>query len=239
MSVPRQCFNIVRGKVLRATALDDCCSIATESPPAYEVVVTEGVISVELTAEIEAGETIRDRNWSGALCAVDRSPDQFLYWNVTMTFCDVDPALISLLTGNPMELDTAGDAVGFRTTEGGSLANTAIEMWSGTTPTNCGPGADASYGYTLLPCVSGGRMGDFSLNNGRADFVIDGGFTKSGEGWGSGPYDVVDVSGSPAPLETAMQQGEHHMLRKTTIAPPAADCIGYTLEEAGGTRPSP
>lgn len=237
MPVPSQCFNVVRGKVLRATALDDCCSVAVDSPPACEVVVTDGLISVALTAEVEAGETIRDRNWAGNLCVVDRSPDQFLYWNVEITFCQVDPALISLLTGLPLELDDGGDAVGFRTREGGSLNNVALEMWSGTTPTDCA-GAGATYGYTLLPCVSGGRMGDFTLENGRADFVVSGAFTKSGEGWGVGPYDVIDVAGNPSPLQTAIQSGEHHMLRRTTVAPPAADCTCYSLEEAGGTRPT-
>lgn len=237
MSVPTQCFNVVRGKVLRATILDDCCSINVDSPPACEVVVSEGLISVALTAEIETGETIRDRNWAGALCVVDRSPDQFLYWNVEVTFCSVDPALISLMTGNPLEIDDAGDLVGFRTREGGSLNNVAIEMWSGTSPTDCA-GGSAAYGYTLLPCVSGGRMGDFTLQNGRADFVVSGAFTKSGEGWGVGPYDVVEVGGVPAPLETAIQQGEHHLLRRTSVAPPTADCNCLTLEEAGGTRPT-
>jgi hypothetical protein len=200
------------------------------------VVVTRGVISVALTAEVEAGETIRDRNWAGELCVVDRSPDQFLFWNVEMTFCDVNPALIALLTGNPVELDSGGDIVGFRTTEGGLTGNVALELWSGINPTNCAPGAAASYGYTLLPCLSGGRMGDFTLENGRADLVISGAFTKSGEGWGEGPYDVV---GDPAgPLETAIQQGEHHLLRRTEVAPPEDECTGFTLEEAGGTRPT-
>lgn len=237
MAVPSQCFNVVRGKVLRATALDDCCSVAVDSPPACEVVVTDGLISVALTAEIEAGETIRDRNWAGNLCVVDRSPDQFLYWNVEITFCSVDPALISLLTGLPLELDDGGDAVGFRTREGGTTNNVAIEMWSGTTPTDCA-GAGATYGYTLLPCVSGSRMGDFTIENGRADFVVSGGYTKSGEGWGVGPYDAIDVGGTPSPLETAIQQGEHHLLRRTTVAPPASDCTCSSIEEAGGTRPT-
>lgn len=240
MPTPAQCFNVVRGRSMRVTALDDCCAVNIDSPPAVEVVVTEGLISVALTAEIEAGESIRDRNWAGALCVVDRSPDQFLYWNVEITMCGVEPAVISLLTGSPLELDQAGDLVGFRTAEGGSIANAAIELWSGTTPTNCAPGVGADYGYTLLPCVSGGRMGDFTIQNGRADIVLSGAFTKSGEGWGSGPYDVIDADGlgTPGPLETAIQQGEHHLLRKTNIAPPAAVCEGMTLEEAGGTRPT-
>lgn len=239
MSVPSSCFNIVRGRVLRATLLDDCCSVTPDSPPAYEVVVTKGVISVALTAEVEAGESIRDRNWAGELCVVDRSPDQFLFWNVELTFCDVNPALIALLTGNPVELDSSGDIVGFRTTEGGLTGNVALELWSGISPANCAPGQAASYGYTLLPCVSGGRMGDFTLENGRADLVISGAFTKSGEGWGSGPYDVVSVADVPSPLETAIQSGEHHLLRRVDVAPPADECTGFTVEEAGGTRPVP
>jgi hypothetical protein len=201
------------------------------------VIVTDGLISVAMTAEIEAGETIRDRNWAGALCAVDRTPDEFLYWNLELTFCNVNPSLVSLLTGSPQEMDGT-DVVGFRTKEGAVVQNVAIEMWTGTTPVVCAPGEDPVVGYTLLPCVTAGRIGDMTLQNGRADFVVSGAYTKSGQGWGEGPYDVIDVAGVPSPLAVPMAEGEHHLLRTTTVPPPAADCDCQTLTEAGGTRPA-
>lgn len=237
MAVPAQCFNIVRGKVMRVTSLDECCSIHQGSPPACEVAVTDGLISAALTAEVEEGEEIRDRNWTGALCVVDRSPDEFVRWGVEITFCGVDPAIITLLTGNPVELDDAGDLVGFRTAQGTLNNRIAVELWSGISPTDCGPEAVPKFGYTLLPCLVGGRMGDLTIENARADFVVSGMFTQSGSGWASGPYDVVTVSGVPAPLEVPIQAGEHHLLRLTDVPPPAADCGCMTLEEAGGTRP--
>lgn len=238
MAIPSKCFNIVRGKVLRVTALDDCCAVHITSPPACEVVVTDGVISVAMTAEIEAGEEIRDRNWAGRLCVVDRTPDEFIRWSLEMTFCNVDPTLISLLTGNPLEMDGA-TAVGFRTREGSVEGNVAIEMWSGTTPVECAPGIVPTYGYTLLPCVFGGRMGDLTIENGRADFVVGGAFTKSGAGWDKGPYNVIaNPPGADGPLDVAIQVGEHHLLRTTSVAPPVAACSCKTLTEAGGTRPT-
>jgi len=237
MPVPSQCFNIVRGRVMRVTYLDECGEIPLigDPPPSCEVVVSDGLISVAMTAEIEAGETIRDRNWAGALCTTDRTPDEFLYWNVEITFCQVDPALISLLTGAPMELDGT-DAVGFRTREGSEDTHVAIEMWTGTTPVVCAPGEDPTLGYTLLPHVMGGRVGDLTIENGRADFVVGGAYTKCGQGWGVGPYDVI---GDPAgPLDVAIAEGEHHLLRTTTVAAPSADCDCLSLEGAGGTRPT-
>lgn len=234
MAVPSSPFNIVRGRVMRVTLLDDCCSVYEDSPPACEVVVSDGIISAAMTAEIEAGESIRDRNWAGALCAVDRTPDSFLFWNLEITFCNVNPALISLMTGSPLELD-GSTAVGFRTVEGQSTQNVAIEFWTGTTPVACAPGEDPTLGYHLFPCVSGGRVGDYTVENGRADFIVSGAFTKSGSGWGVGPYDVID--NPAAPLDVAIQDDEHSLLRTTTVAAPTADPDCMTLEEAGGTRP--
>jgi len=237
MSVPTNCFNIVRGKVMRVTALDECGAVIVGSPPAVEVAVTDGLISAALTAEVEEGEEIRDRNWSGALCVVDRSPDEFVRWTVEITFCNVDPTVISLLTGNPTELDDGMNVVGFRSRAGTIETKVAIELWSGVSPQDCGSGAQ-SYGYTLLPYLTGGRLGDLTIANGRADFVVSGMFTQSGSGWGVGPYDVITSAGLPAPLDVGIQPDEHHLLRLTDVAPPSPACEGMTLEEAGGTRPT-
>jgi hypothetical protein len=240
MPVATQCFNIVRGKVMRVTALDECCSIHVGSPPACEVAVSDGLISVAMTAEIEAGEEIRDRNWAGALCVVDRSPDEFVRWTLEFTFCQVDPSMVTLLTGAPVELGGVGglEAVGFRSRQGRIETKAAVELWSGTSPVECGPGETPSYGYTLLPCVVGGAIGDLTIENGRADFTVSGAFTQGGGGWGVGPYDVISTGGLPSPLADPMQTDEHHLLRLTDVAPPEAACECLSLEEAGGTRPT-
>lgn len=238
MPVPTQCFNIVRGRVMRVTALDECCSIFAEvDAPGCEVAVTDGIISAAMTAEIEDGESIRDRNWAGRLCVVDRSPDEFLYWNLEITFCQVDPSVVGLLTGLPLEMDDdTGQVVGFRSVEGALVTNAAIEMWSGISPVDCAAG-EVTLGYSVFPCVTGGRLGDLTIENGRADFIISGAYTKSGAGWGSGPYDVVMDSYAPAPLPVPFTAGQHHLLRTTSVPAPEADCECMTLEEAGGTRP--
>jgi hypothetical protein len=248
MSVPTKCFNIVRGRTIRVTSLDECCAVWPDelTAPEAEVAVTDGLISVALTAQIETGEEINDRNWSGALCLTDRSPDEFVRWNLEVTFCNVDPSVISIMSGAPVELDnsTPPNVVGFRTREGAVSSRFALEAWTGVSAAaaDCGPGVDPSYGYTLLPCVIAGRMGDLTLENGRADFVITGAFTQSGAGWGAGPYDVVMAGAAPgaaAPLPVPMASGEHHLLRLTTVPPPEPPdpCEAMTLEEAGGTRP--
>lgn len=237
MPVPTKCFNIVRGKVLRATALDECGQIYVGSPPAAEVVVSDGVISVALTAEIEEGDEIRDRNWNGRMCVSDKAPNEFVRWTVEATFCNVDANLVSLMTGLPVELDDESEVVGFRTRSGVIESKLALEMWSGVTPVDCGPGATVTYGYTLLPFLTGGTMGDLTVENGRADFVVNGAYTQDGAGWGVGPYDVVLAGGVPAPLAVPIQTTEHHLLRLTNVPPPDAACEALTLEEAGGTRP--
>lgn len=238
MPVPTVCYNIVRGKVMRVTSLDECGAIYVGSPPACEVVVTDGLISAGLTSEIETGEEIRDRNWAGVMCVTDKQPDELIRVTAEITFCQVDPSLVSLMTGSAVELDDDNNVVGFRAETGPITAKLAMELWSGTSPVNCGPGAEQSYGYTLLPFLTGGNVGDITIENGRADFVVTGLFTQNGGSWGVGPYDVVTVGGNPSPLEVAMSTTQPYLMRLTDVAPPEAACECLSLEEAGGTRPT-
>jgi hypothetical protein len=240
MATVSKCLTIVRGRTLRVTALDECGRVYSEAgtPPACEVVVTDGIVSVAVNGEYEAGDDIRDKNWAGVIAVEDRSLDQFVRYSLTATFLKVDPALVSLITGLPVELDADSEIAGFRTRAGVTAGNVAIEFWTGVSPIDCGA-LDVPYGYTLFPWVRGGRLGNLTIQNGRADFVIEGMFSGGGGGWGVGPYDVVlDGLDAPAPLAVAMAAEDHHLFRETRVAPPAAACTCYSLTEAGGTRPA-
>ena len=49
------------------------------------------------------------------------------------------------------------------------------------------PNAGGSFGYTLLPFIGGGVLGDFTIENGAVTFVLQNAATKDGTGWGVGP----------------------------------------------------
>lgn len=207
-------FPIIRGKRLRATLLnDDGTPVASATPAA--VVVTSGFITVSLSPVVESGDTFRKKNANGDFCVNERSPDQWSNDDVELTLCDVDPELVTLLTGQPLELDADSEPVGFRQREGSEERKVALEVWTGT-----GSGR-SDYGYLLLPRVTGAQIGGLTIENGAADVTVKG-YTESGQGWGVGPHDVVpDGTGAASPLGTAIVEGEHRLLRTTTIAPPA------------------
>jgi hypothetical protein len=210
-------FPVVRGKRARFTQLDECGNLAENGL----YVVTAGFISIGLAAETETGDDIVLKNANGDLCVSDKSQDQFKRWNLTMSFCEVDPCSLSLTSNTVLEEDWDNDPVGVRGYQGANPARFALEVWTGVPGADCVPGEATQYGYLLLPFVVPGVLADFTIENGAATFGI-GGFTRGAGGWGKGPWDVVpaDAQNTPGPLTTDLTDIQHHLLRRTTVAPP-------------------
>ena len=219
-----KCFTVVRGKRLRVTRLDEC-----GNPPAGStedaLVVTKGFVTVELSAVVAEGTDIEQMNADGDLCVSDRSRDQFRRWDLSIELCEVDPSILSMLTNVVLEEDWEGNVVGVRQPEGASVDTFGLELWTGVPGTDCLPGEPTTYGYLLLPTVVPGSLGDITVENGATTFSVSG-HTKGSSGWGVGPYDVVptDAENTPGRLDTPIGQGEHLVLRTTTIAPPDVEC---------------
>lgn len=189
------------------------------------VISTEGFISVAMTANIVAGEALSVTNASGRICVQDTPTPKFLNYSLEISFCGVNPELITMLTGQPVVLNADGDAVvGFRMNSqiDVDLVGFALELWSSVPVAVCDDTGSASYGYILLPFIKGGTLGDFTVENGVVNFTLSGAATKDGSGWGVGPYNVVrDASDIAAPLVSAITEGDHMNLEITTVAPPS------------------
>jgi hypothetical protein len=214
-------FPLVRGRKLRVTRLDAC------GRPVYgpcSVIVTEGFISVALTANTNEGDTITVTNANGKTCIQDVPCPEFNGYGVEVTFCNVDPALFALMSGQDPVVDANGDTVGFRmsTDADGCASGYALELWAGVPGAACStdPNAAGSFGYILLPFVMGGVLGDFTIENAAINFVLTGGQTKDGSGWGIGPYDVVGDPGTPTPLDLPIGPGDALHVQYTEVAPP-------------------
>lgn len=221
--MPNKCFPLVRGRVMRATRLTSCGAV---QPHAASAIVSDGFVSVALTANIEEGETITVVNAAGKNCVNDQGAARHLGYGVAITFCNVDPELYAMLTGQSVVLNTAGEAIGFRVNTGvdPASANFALEVWSNVPGVACSGGA-TGYGYTLLPFISGGVLGDFTIENGAVTFTLTNAATKDGTAWGVGPYQVADGAGGiPATLATALDSKDHLHVQYTTQAPPTAAC---------------
>jgi hypothetical protein len=220
------CYTLWNIPTVRVTALNSCGVPVT----GCSTVVTDGIISIEMTMEYEDRQEFFVKNGDGRFC-VRRTDKPILKWiNIVGTFCNVDPELVNLMTGDPLYMDDAAEptAIGYSTDEDTTAtANFALEAWSRIASDVPGTGGE-EWGYTLLPWVIEGTVGDVTLENGAANFVVNA-RTNSGTGWGLGPY-FVDYSDNPAGsttpvrLLTPMLTSQHRRMFITRLAPPDAAC---------------
>src|SRR5262245_18705348 len=207
-------FPLVRGRRMRVTRVGRCCDPLVGDD---NQVVTDGFVSVALTANITTPEEITVTNANGQTCVRDPGCPEFNGYGVEITFCDVDPCLFSLVTGQPVVLDAAGEAIGFRMNSDIDICGQgfALEVWMGVPGVACGEveeGSDPS-GYLLLPCLQAGVIGDFTIENAAVNFTITGASTKDGNGWGTGPY-------ADTQLVDPLDANDHLYVAFTTTAPP-------------------
>lgn len=219
-------FTPLFGKKIRVTRLDEC---GNPPEPGTEdaQVVTDGFISVQLSAEVESGNEIITRKADGSLCVNERMADAFKRFTIVLTFCDVEPCLWSIVTNaTPYEVED-GLINGFTIPEGDIDTKFALELWTGLSGAACEPGVEEASGYLLLPFVNAGTIGDLTVDGENAiEFTVNGAFTKGGNNWGVGPYDDVygvddgDGNITAGPLPTPLDPLDHLLLMETNIAPP-------------------
>lgn len=227
--MPTKCYAQVRGRVIRVTRLDAC---GNPDPGASAVVVSKRISSVSIDEVTEEGTNIRERNFGDELCVVDDSFTSILGYTADIALCGVDPDLVSLLTGQPVVKNAAGDVVGFDATTDVDLDGFgfALEVWSKIAGSACDVSGNRQWGYTVFPFLKGGRLGGFSFENGQVQFTITGAQTRDGNGWGAGPYDVDrDIANAPSPLTTALGENTHYRNVLVSLDPPAASCGAFSL----------
>jgi hypothetical protein len=222
-----KCFSLVRGRVMRVTKLDGCG--APIADPCASI-TSDGFVSVGFTANVDEGEEISITNASGKVCVRDTPCPTFTGYSVEIAFCQVNPELMAIVTGQApvYDVEQANLATGFRVNSEVSGCDTgfALEVWSNVPGVQCEPGGGAgAYGYLLVPFLQGGVFGDFTIENDAVTFTVTGAATKTGSGWGVGPYAVVAGTGGAAQeLAQPIEKGDHLHVQLTTIAPPEPSC---------------
>lgn len=220
-----RCGSYVRGRMLRATRLDSCGRVVYGPD---SVVTSKGFVSVAYTANIDEGEEINVPDASGERCIYVPANPSLLGYTVEITFCNVDPDLFALMTGQRVVTDAFGVVVGFTMDTAVSSQDQAfaLEVWAGAPSTaGCENGAEGNFGYILLPFLQGGVVGDFTIENAEVAFTISNAATKDGNAWGVGPYDVVlDAMSAPSPLLAPLTTTDHLLFIQTGVAPPEALC---------------
>lgn len=219
-----RCFTPVLGKRIRVVALDSCGNVPA-SGTADSMVTTNGFVTVTLSAEVEDGAEIITKKADGSLCVNEKNANSFKRFTVEVEFCGVDPGLLSLTTNAEVYENYASEANGIVVPEGTIDKKFSFELWTGLSGAACDPNVEEASGYLLLPFVNAGTLGNIEVNGENSvTFSMTGAYTKGGNAWGVGPFDVLDDTGSAAPLPTALDPLDHLLLVETGIAPPPSVC---------------
>jgi len=210
---------------MRVTRLDGCGH--TVLGPDSQI-TSDGFISVALTANTDEGTSISVTNAAGRVCILDEPCPTFTGYGVEVEFCGVDPALIQMMTGQPIVTNAAGDtSTGFRMNSAVDACDSgfALEVWSSVPAAACEPGQGAAYGYFLIPFLRGGVLGDFTIGNDAVNFTVTGANSKEGSGWDVGPYDVTrDTNNLPGPLNEPIDTSDHLHVELVNVDPPEPTC---------------
>lgn len=225
-----KCLSLVKGRRIRVTRLDGC------GRPIYgddSQVTSKGFISVSFTANTSDSDEINVTNAAGETCVFEAAVTSLTGYGLEIAFCQVDPELFSLVTGQPVVLGCDGNTVvGFDvdTKIGLENSNFALELWAGSPAGDaCSTeGAQGSFGYLLLPYLKGGILGDFTVENDAVTFTLTGANTAEGNSWGVGPYDDIMLDGgspaAPGPMCTPVSTSVALRTMIVDLAPPADAC---------------
>ncbi|MCF8610060.1 hypothetical protein L5G28_07775 [Gordonia sp. HY285] len=217
--MPNSTWPSIHAKKMRLTKLDGCGQPITTAGN-KSMLVTKGIVKVSLTAEYEDGEDTVKKDGNGDICVQHKDPDQLKYMAPEIEFCGVDPEAWAMITGQDVVTDGAANAVGIALGSQPIEANFALELWTDVPGAACGASGFQPFGYWLIPFIGSGRLGDVELSVSAAEFTLSA-QTKPGNGWASGPYNVVrDETDVAVPLLTGLKSSHHIWFQQTTVAPP-------------------
>lgn len=206
----------VRGKRMRLTRLS--ASLAPVVGPATTG-VSDGFVTVKITPQYDDGDAIQQKNANGDYCVNETADPVLTGVEAEIAFCGVNADYLSMLTGFSSVVDFEAAAVGLRLSGGVPLTNYALEVWTGVASNG------AAWGYLLLPALGGGKISEFTVQNGTTDFTVTS-KSKEGSQWGTGPGTYLPIGtgaqgATPGKLLTAIGARDYVHLERVTIAPPA------------------
>lgn len=228
-----RCVSGVKACRLRITRLDACGAPVVG---AKSVVTSKGFISVVSTPDIDTGQEYLVKTACGDLCINEKDPDRFKRLTLALKFCLMDFAAAEVMTGNRVQVDGSGNAVGFTVGENVDHDQRwSLELWQKIAGQACDIGGVPEWMYWGWANLGMGTLGNFTFDNNAFEFDVDG-VTSRGVGadvWGAtnrGPFDVL------LPSE-ALLPGEHMSSTVTVVQPPDNIC-GYQAYGVVATAPN-
>lgn len=206
----------IKGKVVRLTRLDECGDPVIGS---CSTLVSECFVSVTLSGEVEAGDEYLQKSAWGDLCINDKDPDIIKWVNVSVTFAEINPDALDILTGADPVVD-GGNTIGAAWSPTSFDGAWGLEVWTKFTGEPCT--GQPNWGYFVVPFVRNGRIdGDLTIENGVMTISVVGqGFAATN--WGDSPY-------AQNPFIETFPSGAMFGMVVTDVQPPSdtAGCVPY------------
>lgn len=213
----------LRGRAMRVTRTDNCGRVVYG---VYNQAVSEGIVNTTFTPRTVDTDEINVPNFAGDRCVYEASTTTLAGYDVEIEFCAVDFEMFEIITKQTLVFNAFGNVSGIEADTKISLDEEgfALETWIGAQGSDIclNPNARGEWGYTLLPRVHGGIIGDISIANDAINFTITGAGTREGNFWGTGPY-AVELSNA----------GTNEVQRATITGTPTGGT--FTLTYSGQT----
>lgn len=190
------CMSSIHACAIRVARLE---SDGVPLPGANNLYVSDGIIELSFTPEVEAGDEVTVKNGCGAVCVSHRNDEIIKWWNVELTICRPDPELQELLTGGAVLTD--GGAVGYQPPALNTVSapnGISVEVWSHRLDDGGDYDPTFPYFHWAFPKIKGLHFGARRLFNGALENPFTGGRALENSNWFDGPGNDWNVDSSRA-----------------------------------------
>lgn len=222
--MPSTCFTPIKAEVARVVKLDVCGNPVTGASSA--VAVFDGFTQISPSPEYEEGEEFLTKKANGQPCVNQKDPNFLKRVGLDITFCNIDPDVIAMLTGEDL-IVTGGPATGTGVAfgEGLLLARFSLEVWQPLAGTVCSLTGQQQFAYWAFPNVGNAQVGDWTIENAPTEFQISANTEKMGTLWGRGPGTGTKYIGTAPTAASAT----HFLFNVVALPPPTASCGAVLL----------
>lgn len=204
----------IKAKAMRIIKLDECGVPVSGAGSA--VIVTKGFISVAMAHQYQDGTEYIQQDITGDLCVNEMDDPAYKRSDLTITWCQICPDVISVATGE--DLLTTGSATGTGNAFGEGLitARYSMELWTPMAGAGaCDESGNQKFFYWAWPHIGGTKVGDSTFEMAPYQYT----FTSSTKA--RSPLWQQRV-GASAWLDSNVIGTKRHYLYNITTTPPPA-----------------
>ncbi|WP_086729468.1 hypothetical protein [Streptomyces carpinensis] len=213
--------------VVRVTRVDQCGRPVCGEDNGFTF---DCLASISLSPDTDEGDDLQYKAANGKVCGFRKGCTTLNSFGVEINFFSVSPEFLEITTGNPVVYGFDGQPIGYDDCSIACKTGFALEFWAEVLGEDVcqAEGTGGAWLYFLLPWVSNGILGDLEIGSEAVTLQMTGN-TRTGGGWGVGPYDVmpIDAAGTAGPMLTPVGSNCHKRMFLTNVAPPEPTCA-YT-----------